>query len=271
MDQENEMLKVLSSLLWVVFLGFVTPFMALAQRGASFHNHEASGATSSATSGYSGMFDTQMPGKGIWNVSLPSGWVERGITEDLTLGVNSVASTLFGVLGAQGAFLKSRYRLYGDGDYSSALTLYGGYFSSVGGGSLGAGLLGAVSNHSLFLNQRNALLVNFMYYNLSGRTGRSDSVDSAEIHLQLLALGLGYSLHFSKFVGEVNVLLPQLTLELNNAGSENKLQLGNVTDPSVMIRVLANIALGKRFLLSPGLLLVSGVGLLPLLDCTLKF
>jgi hypothetical protein len=113
-------------LLAVALLGAsaaLAPRGALAQRGAAFVEQAAS--PSAPHSGFPGLLDAEMVGRGDIVADAPWLSISYGVTENLTVGTNVLAA-LPSAWGAPSALLMARYRHFSTARVSSVISAYGG-------------------------------------------------------------------------------------------------------------------------------------------------
>lgn len=104
---------------------------ALAQRGLGSPSLSRDGGIESLLSGFTGFFDTNVVHKDELVGELPTFSLEYGLSENVTLGVNTLSA--LSLLASTPLFLgKMRYRFLNSNALSSSVTFYGAYVSALG-------------------------------------------------------------------------------------------------------------------------------------------
>lgn len=232
------------------------PQGAFAQRGERYLLQEAPVRT--PLSGYPGMFDAYLADSGSVVAEVPSLTVDYGFNENLTLGVNAFMAVPV-LLGLPAVMLKARYRFFSTKDMASVFTTYGGIVSNLPGAkteSLRIGYLIFSNNTSFYLSERkvvNAFLFTAFEKASSGSQG---SLSFKEASGSQVFAGASYQQFLSPWLGPQVLLLATLgstqSIESSSMAASVSNGSANLSGTVFMARALADLRLGKSWLLSPG-------------------
>ncbi|MDX2020329.1 MAG: hypothetical protein SF187_08805 [Deltaproteobacteria bacterium] len=237
---------------------------AHAQRGEGFAQRVS--PPPSVTTGFPGIFDTNVVAKGHVVADLPTTGVNFGFTGDLTLGVYALSALPF-LAGEPSLLVRARYRLFGDGTVTSILDLQTGYVA-VSDKENRVGVLPAwfLWNTSKRLGARHELALNVMalYLRISdevrGKAGSAQVASAA-----LAGVGLTYQFTVVRWL-QLRATLLSIPLTLVSADSAGaSVQVGELDDlnfRTAIARALASFRLGK-WLLEGGGYVGTGVPISP--------
>lgn len=183
-----------------VALGLCVASQSFAQRGAKYegtaHPWEA------PSQGFPGYFDTNVvdPGKIVLEfppliygiVPMPSMALDYGMSETLTIGTNSLVTTLPWLFGAQGVSLKARSLMIGSSEHQSAATVYAGYLSAQGKTPVSLIYQNATWNHAWRPAEAHTITGHANYLRMSAELGKASQLNRSEISITTLLLGGGY-------------------------------------------------------------------------------
>lgn len=224
--------------------------LAYAQRGQGFAQKVAPQPT--PTSGFPGIFDTNMVGEGHLVADLPTTGVNLGITPNLTLGV--YAFSALPVLSGQPSLLvRGRYRLYGNGKLTSILDLHTGYLG-LRDADTRYGILPALFlwNTSWRLSERQELVFNAMALFL--RITSQEKGNSASSQVTSAALsGVGVTYQFTVVrwlqLRATVLAIPLAVASADSAGAAVEVgELDDLNFRTAIARVLASFRLGNWLL-----------------------
>ncbi len=238
------------------FFILIITFSAFGQRGGD--SIQQSPPPTTPLSSFAGYFDTGMLPKNRYTFDLPLTGFDHGVSENLTIGTNSVSSILATITLQPFLYLKSRYRFFSNNKVSSVITGYGGYFyfpTQNKNPQNTTWLLNFTNNTSYFINNNNILNFHLTALKFSTQTGDPNDTKYLKISLNTIAFGLGYQTFFTDDFGIEGEFLysPYFSLSYDQPSQQASLNL-NSTNKSIpfFIRILANYKTGKESNLSFG-------------------
>ena len=189
-------------LITLAFLFVTLP--AWAQRGSRYSQHSPAPHTSLA--GFSGFLDTEMPEKERFQTHLLSTSTDYGINDNLSVGTALVTPIAF-LSGQVLAFVKMRYRFWGDTQFQSTLSPYFWYAKLPQDSRISIGLLS--SNNQYFLNRDFSFMASmlFLYAGLNQGKPNTSAYTHADIFALLGAPGFRWFLH-PQWAIDMNLVTP---------------------------------------------------------------
>jgi hypothetical protein len=225
-------------------------FSAFAQRGENSSQQNPPPIT--PLSSFAGYFDTGMLPTNRFSFDLPFTGFDYGVTENFTIGTNSVSSIIASLTLQPLLYLKTRYRFFSNKKLSSVLTGYGGYFYFPSQNNYPQNIswfLNFTNNTSYFINKNNILNFHLTALKFSAQTGDPNDKKYLKISLDTIALGVGYQTFFTNDFGIEGQLLysPYFNLSFDNPSQQSSLNL-NTTNNAIpfFIRILANYKTGEE-------------------------
>ena len=189
------------SLISIIGFGVCFSSPSFAQRGATYEGDAQ--AWESPTQGYPGYFDTNVADEGkfvlefpplIYGIiPMPSMALDYGVSKTLTVGTNSLVTTLPWLFGGQGLSLKARSLVYGTLQHQSAATVYAGYIGIQGNTPASVIYQNATWNHAWRFANSHAVTAHANYLRLSADIGKTNSISHSEISITTFLLGAGYT------------------------------------------------------------------------------
>ena len=238
------------------FFIWIITLPAFAQRGGDSIQQVPPPTT--PLSSFAGYFDTGMVPKNRITLDLPLTGIDYGVSDDFTIGTNSLSSILTTVTIQPFLYLKARYRFFSNKNLSSVITGYGGYFNFASQNNTPQNttwLLNFTSNTSYFINNNNILNFHVTALKFSTQTGDPNDTKYLKISLDTIAFGAGYQTFFTEDFGIEGQFLysPYFNLSYDDPSQQASLNL-NTTNNSIpfFIRILANYKTGEESNLSFG-------------------
>ncbi len=248
--------------LWATFVlkatlivGFSVSYfsLAVAQRGEGYAQQEKS--VSTILDGFPGMFDTHMAIPGEFVADFPSFSLDYGVNDNLSLGLNTAAAYPLSK-GVPALFTKLRYRFFSNKLISSVITSYQGVLLTKTSNSNSNTTLGyhIISNNTS-IHFENGIL-NFFVMSLLGfgNTGQIGQIGYSKLTVQAIAYGVTGQVFFNDWIaGQVLVAATtKVSAEVESVSAID--ERATNTKNYYFVRTLADLRLGKIFLLSPGIL-----------------
>lgn len=231
------------------FFIWIISLPVFAQRGGD--SAQQSAAIKTPLSFFAGYFDTGMVPTGSLTFDLPFMGVDYGVSENFTIGTNTLSSALAVFTLSPYLYLKARYRFFSAPTVSSVITGYGGYFnfpSQNNNPQFTAWFLNFTNNTSFFINKNNILNFHLTALKFNAQNGDPTDTKYLKLNLTTLALGLGYQTFFTENFGIEGQFLysPYFSFSHEDAGQSTTLNL-NTTDTSFpyFARILINYKTGK--------------------------
>lgn len=257
---------------------------AFAQRGESYSDNNA--PTTGPSTGVPGFFDTYMAEKGRFVLELPpvvgfypmpTSTLDYGLTDDLTVGTNTVVTTLPYLASGYGGAIKLRSLIHGSPGAQSTLTYYGAYMQAEQGGKLNSASYNVLtSNTTLMLGERNLLTGSLIYLSMAVRVESTSNPALYEsISGWLGMIGVSYErVLTSKISIAANTTLPVLNgLSQDSTAGSATLSVNPDSMTTLMLaRAYADFRVNERWTLSIGLLAAPAAGtVLPWLSAVRRY
>lgn len=220
---------------------------------------------------FPGYFDTHLASPGKTVLEVPTGSLDYGLNENLTIGTSVLPVAVMAFSRDAYLFLfKARYRFYSSERLSSVLTGYLLPFY-VASGVLGSTTYGSLaivtSNTSLYLGSSSSLTFHLTAMRYSSTllaeldlSGSDETVDiEGSADLSLIAPGIGFQHAFGDWFGiSLQLLVPATSsMSVNDPGTETNTDLLQRSGIPLISRGLIELATGQRSVLSGGFLGVS--------------
>ena len=193
-----------------------------------------------------------------FTLDLPLTGVDYGVTDNFTIGSNTVSSVLTTITFQPFLYLKARYRFFSNKNISSVITVYGGYFNSPSQNNnpqMTSWLLNFTNNTSYFFNNNNILTFHLTALDFGAQIADPTDTKYFKLTLNTIAFGLGYQTFFTDSFGIEGQALyaPYFNLTYENPAQQVSLGLNtNKNSIPFFIRILMNYKTGKESNLSLG-------------------
>lgn len=173
------------------------------QRGNNF-SFPQENAPQTPLDGFPGFFDTNMAQNDSFVFDLPSFTLDFGLSDRLTLGINSLGAFFTSVSLQPLLLAKARYRLFSTPQFRNALTFYGGYSNiskTKNNPSSHANALLFSNNFNYYLNENSQLYGSLLFGHIDYSVAEASSPDFEKTSFRPFFISLGYQYFFSDWVG----------------------------------------------------------------------
>lgn len=238
------------------FFTFTISFSAYAQRGNDFIQQSPPPVTPLGS--FAGYFDSGMVPENRFTLDLPLTGVDYGLTNNLTIGSNTVTSLFTALTFQPFLYLKARYRFFSNKSISSVITGYGGYFvfpSQDNSPQNTTSLLNFTNNTSYFFKPNHILTFHFNALTFSTQSGDSSDKKYFKLSLNTVAFGLGYQSFLTENFGLEGqfLYLPYFSISYDDPAQQSSLDLNsNAQSIPFFVRILMNYKTGKESNLNLG-------------------